>query len=126
MKVYRMNKLILEDLQKILQKILFREEDLVNLKEVIDQVHTRQESPKVLRKLIIDFRVSLIEKIIELFPFYNQQASEIHLLDSPLKNNRGEESDKLQDELNERNDLLQEISLRINKFITTLRDRLED
>jgi hypothetical protein len=121
-----MNKLILEDLQKILQKILFREEDLVNLKKIIDQVHTRQESPKVLRKLIIDFRVSLIEKIIELFPFYSQQASEIHLLDNSLKINRGEGRDKLQDELNERNYLLQEINLRINKFITTLRDRLED
>ncbi|MHA1915239.1 MAG: hypothetical protein ACW986_03815 [Promethearchaeota archaeon] len=120
-----MDDLILKDLQKMLQKILFREEDLTHLKSVIDKVHRGQESPKVLRKLIVDFRVSLIEKIIEFFPFYSQQASEIHLLDSSKQEIEEGGNTNLLDELTERNRILQEVNLRINKFITTLREKVE-
>jgi len=107
-------------LADLLEKILFNKKQLDILKNSIEHVSTGKFTPKQLRKQIIKFRVQIIDKLIEFFPFYHKQIFLEESLGSDNKPNP-----QIRENLKEKNQLLEEISLRINKIYSKLKEKPE-
>ncbi|MFW9826722.1 MAG: hypothetical protein ACFFEY_03770 [Candidatus Thorarchaeota archaeon] len=104
-----------EHLYEMLEKLVFDENQLLILKEKIEQVANGTLSSKLLRKQIIDFRMAIMERLLEFFPFYVKQSS----TQKQLTNFLDHSNDKFE-ELEEKNRLLKEVSVRINKIYENL------
>jgi hypothetical protein len=102
-------------LYEMLEKLVFDENQLLILKEKIEQVANGTISSKLLRKQIIDFRMSIMERLFEFFPFYVKQSSTQKQLTNFI-----DSSNENFEELEEKNKLLEEISGRINKIYKNL------
>ena len=65
----------INNLNEILEKMLFNEKDLNSLKIAIKDMCMGKISPKDLRRYIIESRVKIIENLIKFFPFYLKQMT---------------------------------------------------
>ena len=63
-----------KELEKMIQKLFFDEKNLIVLKTAVDKVHKGQLTPQELRKLIVEFRILVVKKVLELFPYYSNQV----------------------------------------------------
>lgn len=111
------------NLYEMLEKILFNEEDLNKLKVAIENLSTGQISPKNFRTQLVENRVKILEKLLQFFPFYLKQES----IDKSLKEFTGTDDEKVQlsKELKERDDLLEEVGLRVNHIFEKLKEKQE-
>ncbi|MFW9819654.1 MAG: hypothetical protein ACFFE5_08600 [Candidatus Thorarchaeota archaeon] len=106
----------------MLEKIVFNEVQLMTLKKGIEKVANGYLNPKDLRKQIIELRVKLIEDLIEFFPFYLKQSLTENKLNNYTDSN---ESSSLSEKLQEKNNLLEEVGLRINSIYKKLKEKFE-
>ncbi|MFX0104429.1 MAG: hypothetical protein ACFE75_02930 [Candidatus Hodarchaeota archaeon] len=110
------------NLEEMLEKIVFDKENLTILKNAISKVDTGEISLKELRQQIIELRVRLLDNLLKFFPFYLKQAiTEKSLRDFTQDTNN---MAQLEQELEERNELLEEVGTRINRVFETLKDKL--
>jgi len=112
------------NLEEMLEKIVFDKGNLAILKTAIDKVNTGEISLKELRQQIIELRARLLDGLIKFLPFYLRQASKKKSLDEYTTNDTN--TGKLQEELQERNELLEKVGSRIDRVYETLKDKLEN
>ncbi len=110
------------NLNEMLEKMLFNEKDLNILKIAIDNMNMGKISPKELRKYIIESRVKIIEKLLKFFPFYLKQVT----IEKPLEALAQPHTNiKLNQELQEKNEFLKDVGSRVNKIHKELKYKLE-
>ena len=99
------------DIKNLVEKIVFDEDHLFELKEVLNQLNENKINLKEVKQVILNQKKDIMESIIDLFSFYlNQQQSRAFL------NESGEKIEKLQLQVKERENLLEEIGKRIEKI----------
>ena len=99
------------DIKNLVEKIVFDEDHLFELKEVLNQLNENKINLKEVKHVILNQKTDIMESIIDLFSFYlNQQQSRV----SP--NESGEKIEKLQLQVKERENLLEEIGKRLEKI----------
>ena len=108
-----------EILYEMLEKIVFNEVQLTILKKGIEKVANGYLTPKDLRKQIIVQRVKLIEDLIEFFPFYVKQSLTEQKLTSFT------DTTSMKTELDERNNLLEEIGLKVDNIYRNLKEKFD-
>lgn len=106
----------------MLEKIVFNEAQLMTLKKGIDKVANGYLNPKDLRKQIIELRVKLIEELIEFFPFYLKQSLTENKLTSFTDSNI---SSQISEELDEKNNLLEEVGFKVNNIYIKLKEKFD-
>jgi len=112
-----------EFLYDMLEKILFDENQLTKLKDGIEEVSTGRLSPKLLRKRIIELRVEIVEKLLELFPFYLKQITVNHKINQVTEKKLT--STPSSEELQEKNELLEQVAIKINSIYDKLKENFE-
>lgn len=110
-----------ENLYKIIESILFDENNLDTLKNSINSLCKGILSPKMLREQIVDFRLNVVQKIVKLFSFYNKQLTTNTSLEEYISSPN---SSQLKQELEEKNKFLEEIGSRVNNISQKLRYKL--
>ncbi|MHA2390623.1 MAG: hypothetical protein ACXAEX_01535 [Promethearchaeota archaeon] len=100
-------------LSEMIEKILFDEKDLENLKELINNVSLGKIDPKSLKTMIINNRVKIMRRILNVFPFYRKRVENQQELD---KFSRNENTSTLLKDLEERNNLLQLVGEKIHNI----------
>ena len=99
------------DIKNLVEKIVFDEDHLFELKEVLNQLNENKINLKEVKQVILNQKKDIMESIIDLFSFYlNQQQSRAFL------NESGEKIEKLQLQVKERENLLEEIGKRLEKI----------
>jgi len=112
-----------EFLYDMLEKILFDENHLIKLKDGIEEVSTGRLSPKLLRKQIIELRVEIVEKLLELFPFYLKQITVNHEINEVTEKKLI--STPSSEEIQEKNELLEQVAIKINSIYEKLKENFE-
>lgn len=109
------------NLEEMLEKIVFDKDNLAILKTAINKVDSGEISLKELRQQIIDLRVRLLEGLIKYIPFYLKQTTSKKSLVEFTMNNTN--NNQLEQELKERNELLEKVGSRINRIYETLKHK---
>ncbi|MFX0001297.1 MAG: hypothetical protein ACFE9Q_11360 [Candidatus Hodarchaeota archaeon] len=111
-----------ENLYKMVENIMFDNDNLTALRRAIDNVSLGTLSAKELRRKIVEFRAEALQKIVDLFHFYHKQITTKKDLkeftDSPDNNQKLE--------LDKKSKLLEEVGLRINAIYSKLKSKLEN
>jgi hypothetical protein len=97
-------------LRELLEKILFNEKELIKLKESITQLVSGTLSSKEFKEKIIHLRTMLLEDLIKFYPYYLSQSSD----------KRDQTENPYQQQLSERNSLLDTIGSRLQKLYEKL------
>jgi hypothetical protein len=101
------------EIKNILEKIVFDEDHLFQLKEVLNQLNTNKIPLKEVKQVILTLRTDMMESLIDLFSFYlNQQQSRV------ISSENEEEAKILQLQIKEREELLEEIGRRLESITT--------
>lgn len=111
-----------EQLRETLEKIVFNEELLDVLKNAIDGATADKMSSKQLKLLIIEQRTKIFEDLLEFFPYQVENYLALNSLDEFTSNQVDPELNR---ELEEKNQFLEEVSMRINRIHEKLRDNLK-
>ena len=98
-------------IKTMVEKIVFNEEQLFELKEALSQVGTNKLTVKQVKSMILDQRTQIMEDTIDLLHFYLEQR-----VKQP-KTIPSEELSVLEARLAEREDLLEEIGRRLEQII---------
>ncbi|KKK87635.1 hypothetical protein LCGC14_2751280 [marine sediment metagenome] len=106
------------ELLGIIEPILFNEGELSNLKGLINDVGANKIEPKLLRKAIIDNRVSIMERLINTFFFQVKREFNLQEIDNFTGNNS-----QLQAELEQKNIFLEEIAERIQTIYSKAEEK---
>jgi hypothetical protein len=114
-----------KELENMIQKVLFNEKTLAIIKGAIDRVHKGQMTPPELRKLIVESRIDIIKKILELFPYYSNQIRIISEPDNLKANNIRQQNEALLNELHVKDQILEEAAQKMDLFIGVLKEQVE-
>lgn len=106
-------------LSEMIEKILFDEKELEVLKDLISDIRIGRTEPKQLRAAIIENRANILNKILNIFPYYSKQISYQQQIDAFTEK---DSSLKIQNELKEKNDLLR----RVGEWMQDTRKKLEE
>ncbi|MHA1294441.1 MAG: hypothetical protein ACTSQJ_17500 [Promethearchaeota archaeon] len=106
----------------LLERIIFNEKDFSTLKEIINEVIIGKKEPKKLKKAIIHSRIKILKELLEIFPFYIEQMNKKNSVENFTFNN---EKSKIMKELREKNDLLINISQRIERIYNSLDKKIK-
>lgn len=109
------------NLEEMLEKIVFDKDNLIKLKSAIDKVDSGEISLKELRQKIIELRVLLLNGLIKFIPFYLKLATTKKSLGEFSQNKTN--TTQLGQELQERNELLEKVGSRLNRIYETLKDK---
>lgn len=102
-----------DQLYEVLEKIVFNEELLDVLKNAIDGATVDKMSSKQLKLLIIEQRTKIFEDLLEFFPYHVKQYLILNSLDA-FTNSQGDP--ELNRELEEKNQFLEEVGIRISRI----------
>ena len=102
-------------LSDVIEKVIFDENELNSLKMLIQDVSIGKLEAKQLRAAILERRVSMMEKIVKLFPFLQKKVSGIN---DPKIVGDTRALQKLEKELEERNSLLENIGSRMQSILS--------
>lgn len=102
----------------IIEPILFNEEELSDLKNLINNVGTNKIEPKQLRKAIIGNRVGIMERLINTFFFQIKREVDQQEINSFTGTNH-----QIQSEVEEKDRLLEQIAERIQTIYTKVLDK---
>ena len=103
----------------IIEPVLFKEEELSELKNLINDVGANKIEPKQLRKAIIDNRVRIMGRLIDSFFFQIKREVAQQEIDSFTGNNS-----QLISEVEEKNKFLEQIADRIQVIHTKAVEKL--
>lgn len=106
-------------LSEMIEKILFDEKELEVLKDLISDIRIGRTEPKQLRAAIIENRANILNKILNIFPYYSKQISYQQQIDAFTEK---DSSLQIQNELKEKNDLLR----RVGEWMQDTRKKLEE
>ena len=97
------------DLKDVLDRIVLDPSELNRLKQLIKQVASGNNDEKVLKEEILKSRVGIIQELMQFFPFfaYVKRNDEAHILQKALQ---------------EREELLEILSKRLNQIYIELKD----
>ena len=104
-------------LHNIIENVLFNEEQLNQLKQLINDLSDGLLSPKEFRAYIIRQKNLHVEKILELFPYFMRQMK---MKDSLSQFTGDSLNDKTHNELQEKDKFIEHIAIRINKIFNKL------
>ena len=116
--------MVSKDLQNMLEKIIFDEVYLEQLKNSINRVAVGQLSPKSVRKLIFEHKTHLFQNMLELFPYYLNQVNNDRSLEQftgEIIEKKGNNDSELMTKLEEKNRFLEEIGVRVNNIYKKLK-----
>jgi hypothetical protein len=82
-------------------------------------------TPPELRKLIVESRIDIIKKILELFPYYSNQIRIISEPDNLKANNIRQQNEALLNELHVKDQILEEAAQKMDLFIGVLKEQVE-
>lgn len=108
-----------KDLSEMIEKILFDVEELEVLKGLISELKNGRAEPKQLRTAIVKNREIILNKVIQIFPYYHKQISYQQQIDDFTQRDL---SPQLENELEEKNVLLR----RVGEWMQNTRKRLEE
>ncbi|MFX0136971.1 MAG: hypothetical protein ACFFDN_25255 [Candidatus Hodarchaeota archaeon] len=106
------------NIEEILEKIVFDKDNLAILKTAINKVDSGEISSKELRQQIIELRTRLLNRLIKYIPFYLKLVTTKKSLGEFSKDKTN--TTQLQQELQERNELLKKVGSCINKIYFNL------
>ena len=106
-------------LSEMIEKILFDEKELEVLKDLISDIRIGRTEPKQLRAAIIENRANILNKILNIFPYYNKQISYQQQIDDFTEK---DSSLQMQNELKEKNELLRQVG----EWMQDTRKKLEE
>jgi hypothetical protein len=112
-----------ENLYNMIENIVFDKENLETLKIAINNASNGRLPAKELRELIIQSRLKITQKIAAFFPFYHKQLTTEDSLEK-FRNSSDVNTPQLEEELNDKNKLLEEIGSRVNNIFHKLKSRL--
>ena len=101
-------------LQNSIESIVFPEEEIENLKHVINELPLSKPTKEIIIKIIIQFGLRIIKELKDFIPYYFK-----HLLKSQNIENISNNS-KLKKELEERNEFLEIIDRKIEEIYKKL------
>lgn len=110
-----------QNLDEILEKLVFDDGDLTNLKVSIDKVVTGQISRRQFRETIIESRSRIFERITEFIPFYLRQKKKDDALNKFTEPDNHMISSELEEQLNEKNRFIEEVGIKISNIYEKLR-----
>ena len=110
-----------KNLQNMLEKILFDEKYLEQLKISINKVASGRLSPKEVRKLVIKHKTKCFEDVLELFPYYLNQVNNNHSLKEYTGELNRENDPEILNELEEKTSILEQIKVRVNNICKKLK-----
>ena len=105
----------------MVEKIVFNEEQLFELKEALTQVGANKLTVKQVKSMILDQRTRIMEDTIDLLHFYLEQR----VKQPATIASSSEELSVLEARLTEREDLLEEIGRRLKRIVGNNHDSLE-
>ena len=108
-------------LGEMVEKILFDPEELNKLKMLITSVSERTIPARILKETILEFRKNMMNRILQLFPFYNKSLTNQKEIDN--FGNGGSDAKK---ELEEKNDLLEHIGDKLHELEMRLQKEFVD
>jgi hypothetical protein len=103
----------IEDFEQVLERIIFDEEELTELKNVVGEFAKGNVQSKQLKKKILLCRSRMLEDLKEFVLFYinsKKQEKELETVDF-----------KVSQELEERNELLEIVANRVNQLVAKLK-----
>lgn len=103
----------------MIEKILFNEKELEVLKDLISDIRVGRTEPKQLKAAIIENRANILNKILNIFPYYSKQISYQQQIDDFAGRDL---SLQIQNELKEKNELLK----RVGEWMQDTRKKLEE
>ena len=109
------------NLNQQIESILFDEDNLDILKNSITSLSKGTLTTKRLKEQIIEFRLKAVQDIVKLFNFYHKQLTTSTSLDEYTKNPNNQQ---LEQNLQEKNDFIQEIGKRVQNIHSKLRIKL--
>lgn len=109
----------LQYLGEMVEKIVFDEKELEELKALITEVSSQKLSARKLKERIIKIRGSMMNRILQLFPIYNKTLSNQKEID-----NLGDSNSKLTKELEEKNSLLEQVGSKLQELELKLQKEL--
>jgi len=109
-----------ENLRKMVEKVLFKEQNLIKLKELTRQVSTGEIPAKVLRETIIKSRGVILNKLLPIFEFYAHQAA----TQDQLSDFTSGSNSQITAELQEKNELLEKVADKVNHIYEKVKKNL--
>jgi len=109
----------------MLEQLIFDEGQLSALKEGINRLSHGEISAKQLKEQILQFRVVLLERLLEFFPFCVEEI--LKKRDSHSTSYNSNEVDRPEYEYNdieEKNRLLEEIGIRISNLYRNIKNKM--
>lgn len=101
----------------MIEQIILNENELETLKLLINDLSAGKIDSKQLKIAIIKSRATALKRIFDIFPFYHKRIINQHEIDKFTS----EISPELTQELEEKNNFLEEIGVRINKIVNCLK-----
>ena len=114
-----------QNLNEILEKLVFDDGDLTNLKVSIDKVITGQISRRQFRETIIESRSRIFERLTEFIPFYLKQKKKNDTLNKFAEPDNQMINSELEEQLNERNRFIEEVGIKISNIYEKLRHKFK-
>jgi len=114
-----------QNLDEILEKLVFDDGDLTNLKVSIDKVMTGQISRRQFRETIIESRSRIFERITEFIPFYLRQKKKDDALNKFAEPDNHMIHSELEEQLNEKNRFIEEVGIKISNIYEKLRHKFK-
>ena len=99
------------EIKNLVEKIVFDEDQLFQLKEILHQLNAKKIDLKEVKQIVLNQRTNIMEAFIDLFSFYLSQQK-LRLISSENR----EDIIKLQLQVKEREDLLEEIGKRLESI----------
>lgn len=111
-----------KQLYRSLEEVIFNEDDFEELRRAIADLSLGQLSSKELREKIVNFRIRILEALLELFPFYATQ----HRKNFSIRQFAEEPANsEILEELKEKDEFLEKIGYRINNIYNKLKEKAE-
>ena len=102
--------------ERALENVLVNKGELNNLKSIIMDVVSGKRSDKFLREHILKTRIKMLNDILKLFPFFTTSVKDT--------NKTSMQINTLQEELQERNALLEQLGQRIHNICDRLKEKV--
>ena len=102
----------------MIEQILLNEDELGSLKLLINDLSAGKVNSKQLKIAIIKSRANALKRIIDIFPFFHKRIVNQQEIDKFTS----EISPGLIQELTEKNSFLEEIGIRIDKIVHSLKE----
>lgn len=104
----------------MIEQILLNENELKSLKLLINDLTVGKIDSKQLKIAIIKSRATALKRIFDIFPFYHKRIVNQQEIDKFTGNNNIDPG--IIQELKEKDRFLEEVGIRINKIVQTLKE----